>query len=86
MTGRIFQALPTPLFFFFLMGFVFCDSYYPTDRGGPARVARASRGGPTWAGKDRTREGGTGEEGSDEMGGTGGEEPGEGKLDGCIMH
>jgi hypothetical protein len=33
-----FQALLEPLFFFFLMGFVFCDSYYPTDRG-------ASKGG-----------------------------------------
>ncbi len=35
------------LCFFLLMGFVFCDSYYPTDGGGPA-------GGEGRAGKDRT--------------------------------
>jgi len=50
MTGRIFQALLESLFFFFLMGFVFCDSYYPIDKGasrggGLARVAGVNMGG-----------------------------------------
>jgi hypothetical protein len=72
--------------FFFLMGFVFYDSFYPTDRGGPAggghpckggpaRVVGASKGGPARARKDRAGGANTGREGS-----------GRGKLNGCIMH
>ncbi len=60
--------LPGPLFFFFvLLGFVFCDSYYPTDPGGGSRGGQHGRGGTSgegpggggqhgprgaWAGKD----------------------------------
>jgi hypothetical protein len=47
------------LCFFFLIGFVFCDSYYPTDKGGPARA----RGGGQ-AGKDRARGASTGQGGA----------------------
>ncbi len=54
------------------MGFVFCDSYYPTDKGG------GQQGGPARArgGHGRGRTGRSGGHGR----------PGKGKLDGCIMH
>jgi hypothetical protein len=49
------------LFFFFLMGFVFCDSYYPTNRGGGQHGWRGlARGGSARAGKGRARGNSTG--------------------------
>jgi len=42
------------LCFFFLMGFVFCDSYYPTDSGGQHGWRGPTRGGPARAGGSST--------------------------------
>jgi len=67
------------------MGFVFCDSYYPTDKGGPARMTRVNKGVSTGKeGPDEER--GTNEEGPDEVEGTNEKRPSKRKLDGCIMH
>ncbi len=102
MLEKFFQALPGPLFFFFFVGFVFCDSYYPIDRGGQHRwrgperggqhgQGRTGRGGLARArgghGQRRIKRGGdTGGEGPGGVGGTGEEGPSGGKLDECIMH
>jgi hypothetical protein len=70
------DVLGSLFFFFFLMGFVFCDSYYPTDRRGPTKGGPlVQRGGPTRAKRDMN------EKGLGKMGGTS-----ERKLDECIMH
>jgi hypothetical protein len=34
LSGQFSGIVRTFVFFFFLMGFVFCDNYYPTDKGG----------------------------------------------------
>jgi hypothetical protein len=88
-----FQALLRPFFFFFLMGFVF-------NWGGASRGSAQAKGGTGGegsggggqhgsrggTGEEVPSGGGTGGEGPGGVGGTGEEGPGEGKLDGCIMH